>query len=110
MAPLFEQHCPIRCPLIRRSGVFNYGKHTPPCPCIWRANRPFTGTDNIPVGRNREIERTEVRVGDEPARLNGIAWGERQDGIVTLAIRTDPGGEEQPAVATERKSTRKRYD
>ena len=64
----------------------------------------------LPLGAIASIERAELRVRHEPGRLGASAWSERDDAVVTLAIRADVRGEEQSAIAAESKAARKRYD
>jgi hypothetical protein len=61
------------------------------------------------IRRDREIERAELGICHQPERLDSSVRSEDDNRVVTLAIRADAGGKEQPPVTTERKSARKRH-
>jgi hypothetical protein len=66
--------------------------------------------DNVAIGRDRQVERTECRVAHEPRGLHVAIWSECDNSIVALARRTDPRAQKQSPIATESKSARKRYN
>jgi len=74
---------------------------------VRHAEWTLAGNYNVAVGRDRKIERAEFRIRHQPGRLGRSRGSERYDGVVALAIRADAGGQEQPAVMTERKSAGK---
>src|SRR6202034_801847 len=80
------------------------------CDGAQRAKWTLAGYNEIAIGRDCEIERTQFRICHEPRRLRRSAGSESDYGVIALAVRADSSGEEQLAIATKRKSARKRYD
>src|SRR5580692_770215 len=76
---------------------------------IGRSERVLARHDQVAIWRQDEIERTELRVFDQPNGARGIAW-KGDDRLVPVAIRSYTRGEEQLALGVEPKSPRKGYD
>jgi hypothetical protein len=70
--------------------IFSNGRHG-----AGRAEWILAGNYNIAVGRDSKIERAELRIRHQPGRLDRPVGSERDDGVVTLAIRADAGGQER---------------
>lgn len=69
----------------------------------------FTRNNDVAVGRDDKIERTEFGIHHQPRRQRTLAGSEDEDGVITLPIRSDAGREVQHPVVSERKPARKRY-
>ena len=65
--------------------------------------------DDVVIGRDRQVERTEFRVTHKPRR-HVVIGSEGDNSVVARARRADPRAQKQSAVATESKSARKRHD
>ncbi|HLW86675.1 MAG TPA: hypothetical protein VKR60_15770, partial [Candidatus Sulfotelmatobacter sp.] len=65
--------------------------------------------DNIAVGRDCEIERTQFVISDQPMRLHRCAWSKGHYGVIASPIMVDSRSEEQPPIMTEGKPSRKRH-
>src|SRR5689334_12449882 len=68
---------------------------------VWRPERMFTAHDDIAIRRDRQVERTELRILHLPRWEQPKIAIERQDGVVAFSARTNPGSEKKPAVMSE---------
>jgi hypothetical protein len=59
------------------------------CDGVQRAEWTLAGDDDIAIGRDCEIERTQFRICHQPRRPHGSAWSESDYGVIALAVRAD---------------------
>jgi hypothetical protein len=59
------------------------------CEGVQRAEWMLAGDDDIAIGRDCEIERTQFRICHQPRRLRKSAWSESDYGVIALAVRAD---------------------
>jgi hypothetical protein len=88
-----------------RSVIFADGRHS-----ISGTERMLAAYDNIAVRGDRKVEWTELSISYLPCRQYQAVGAERQNGVVTFAVWTDPGREKTRIIGTKRKSARKRND
>jgi hypothetical protein len=62
-----------------------------------------------PLGEIK-IEGTELPIRDEDRWRRAFTWSECHNGVVNVAVRTDPGGEKQSAVTAKPKPARERHN
>ena len=56
---------------------------------IHRAEWMLAGDDDIAVGRDCEIERTQFGIRDQPRGLHRCAWSKGHYGVIALPVRAD---------------------
>jgi len=77
---------------------------------VYGAEWTLARDNDIAVGCDSEIERTQFEIRDQPTGLRGRASIEGQYSVIALPLGADSQGEEQPPVTTECKPSGERYD